>query len=78
MIVLVTVVQLVESKTLLGGGPNGFGVACIVGAIAAGFTGYGALQIVIRTVSSRIFHRFAFYSIPVGFLVLVLAWGGWW
>ena len=78
VIALVTVVQLVESKTFLGGGPNGFGVACVVGAIAAGVTGYGALQLVIRTVSSRVFHRFALYSIPVGLLVMALAWGGRW
>ncbi len=78
VIVLVTLVQLVEARTFLGGGPNGFGIACVVGAIAAGVTGYGALQIVIKTVSSRVFHRFAFYSIPVGCLVLILAWGGWW
>ncbi len=78
VIALVTVVQLVEAKTLLGGGPNGFGLACAFGAIAAGLTGYGALQIVVKTVSSRVFHRFALYSLPVGALVLVLAWGGWW
>ena len=78
MIALVTVVQLVEAKTFLGGGPNGFGIACVFGAIAAGVTGYVALQIVIKTVSSRIFHRFALYSIPVGALVLALAWGGRW
>ena len=78
VIALATLVQLVEARTLLGGGPNGFGFACVVGAMAAGVTGYGALKIVIKTVSSRIFHRFSFYSIPVGLLVLALAWGGWW
>ena len=35
-----------------------------------------ALQHVIRTVSSRIFHRFAWYCIPLGLLVLVLTWAG--
>ena len=78
VIALATVVQLVEARTLFGGGSNGFGIACVVGAIAAGVTGYGALQVVIKAVSSRIFHRFAFYCIPVGCLVLALAWGGWW
>lgn len=78
VIMLATTVQLFEARTFLTGGPDGFGVACAVGAIAAGVTGYGALQIVIKTVSSRVFHRFAFYAVPVGFLVLTLAWGGWW
>jgi undecaprenyl-diphosphatase len=78
VIALVTVVQVVEARTLLGGGFNGLGVACVVGAVAAGVSGYGALRLVIMTVSSRVFHRFALYAIPVGLLVLASAWGGWW
>ena len=55
---------------------NGFLLACAVGALAAGITGYFALQLVIWTVSSRIFHRFAWFCIPLGLLVLVLSWAG--
>jgi undecaprenyl pyrophosphate phosphatase UppP len=55
---------------------NGFLLACVIGALAAGVTGFFALQLVIKTVSSRIFHRFSWYCIPLGVLVLALSWGG--
>jgi undecaprenyl-diphosphatase len=53
--------------------PNGFGLACFIGATTAAITGYFALKLVIAAVSSRVFHRFAWYCIPLGFLVVV--WG---
>ena len=53
--------------------PNGFGVACLIGAATAAVTGYFALALVIKTVSSRVFHRFAWYCVPLG--LLVIAWG---
>ena len=55
---------------------DGFLPACLIGALVAGVTGYFALQLVIKTVSSRVFHRFSWYCIPLGVLVLVLSWGG--
>ena len=55
---------------------NGFGIACIVGAVAAGLTGYFAIKLVIGSLSSRIFHRFAWYCIPLGIVVLAVSWGG--
>ena len=72
----VTVAQIVERKAELVIAGNGFLIACIVGALAAGITGYFAIQLVIKTVSSRIFHRFAWYCVPLGLLVLALTWGG--
>ncbi len=72
IIAAVTVGQVFESRAELVIAGNGFLFACIVGALAAGITGYFALQLVIKTVSSRIFHRFAWYCIPLGLLVLVL------
>ena len=54
----------------------GFGVACFVGAIAAGITGYFAIKLVIGSLSSKIFHRFAWYCIPLGIVVLAISWGG--
>jgi undecaprenyl pyrophosphate phosphatase UppP len=48
---------------------------CIVGAVAAAITGYVALGIVLKTVSSRVFHRFAWYCIPVGLIVLAIVAG---
>ena len=76
VIVAVTAGQLFEERGEMVIAGNGFVVACLVGALAAGITGYFALQLVIRTVSSRIFHQFAWYCVPVGLLVLLLAWGG--
>lgn len=54
---------------------SGLGVASLVGAVCAGATGYVALRVVIRTVSSKVFHRFAWYCIPLGAAVIV--WGLW-
>jgi undecaprenyl-diphosphatase len=76
VIAVVTVGQIFERQAELVTAGNGFVLACIVGALAAGITGYFALQLVITTVSSRIFHRFAWYCIPLGMLVLLLVWGG--
>jgi undecaprenyl-diphosphatase len=77
VIAVVTAGQIFERQAELVAAGNGFVVACIVGALAAGVTGYFALQLVIATVSSRIFHRFAWYCVPLGLLVLVLSRGGW-
>ena len=76
IIAVVTVGQVFERKAELVIAGNGFLIACTVGALAAGITGYFALQLVIKTVSSRIFHRFAWYCFPFGLLVLVLTWAG--
>jgi undecaprenyl-diphosphatase len=72
----VTVVEIVETRSGMVAAGNGFGLAAIAGGLAAGITGYFALQVVIRTVSSRIFHRFAWYCIPLGILVVALTAGG--
>lgn len=53
-----------------------FWLACIAGAAAAAVSGYLALRLVIRTVSSRVFHRFGWYCLPVGLVVLLLIAGG--
>ena len=72
IILAVTAGQIFESRAELMIAGNPFLLACVVGTLAAGITGYFALQLVIKTVSSRIFHRFAWYCIPLGLLVLVL------
>lgn len=74
IIAAVTAGQIIESKAELVIAGNGFLIACSVGALAAGVTGFFALRLVIKTVSSRVFHRFAWYCIPLGLLVLVLTW----
>jgi undecaprenyl-diphosphatase len=76
VIAAVTLGQVFERKAELMTAGNGFLLACTIGALAAGITGYFALQLVIKTVSSRIFHRFAWYCIPLGLLVLALTWAG--
>ncbi len=75
-IAAVTVVEIVETQSGMATAGNGFGLAAIAGGLAAGITGYFALQLVIKTVSSNIFHRFAWYCIPLGILVVALVLGG--
>ena len=75
-IAAVTVVQMVKTRSEMVATGNGLGLASIAGGIAAGITGYFALQVVIKTVSSSIFHRFAWYCVPLGILVVVLVSGG--
>jgi undecaprenyl-diphosphatase len=64
-----------EHAALAAAGPS-YWLACLLGALSAGVAGYLALTAVIRTLSSRVFHRFAWYCLPLGTLVVVLAWIG--
>lgn len=73
-IVMVAVFELVGVWQTPYRPPNGLGLACVIGATTAAVTGYFALKFVIATVSSRVFHRFAWYCIPLGLLVLVWGW----
>jgi undecaprenyl-diphosphatase len=75
VIAAVTAGQIFERQAEVVAAGNGFLAACVVGAVTAGVTGFFALQLVIAAVSSRVFHRFAWYCVPLGLLVLV--WGGW-
>ena len=43
-------------------------------AVAAGVAGFFALKLVVKTLSSRVFHRFAWYCVPLGLLVVALTW----
>lgn len=76
VITAVTIGQVFERRIEVAAAGNGFVLASGVGAVVAGITGYFALQLVIATVSSRVFHRFAWYCLPLGLLVLALVWGG--
>ena len=76
VIAVVTAGQIFQRQAEVVIAGNGFLLACLVGAVTAGVTGFFALQVVIATVSSRMFHRFAWYCIPLGLIVLALAWGG--
>jgi undecaprenyl-diphosphatase len=76
VIVAVTAGQILERWAEVSAAGSGFLIACTIGAMAAGVSGYFALQLVIATVSSRVFNRFAWYCIPLGMVVIVLVWGG--
>jgi undecaprenyl-diphosphatase len=68
-----TLAQVALSSPELRSVGSGFWAACAVGSVAAGVTGYGALRIVIRAVSSHVFHRFSWYCLPLGLAVIL-----WW
>ena len=71
----VAVLEVFDERHALAAAGSGYWLACLVGAIAAGLAGLLALRIVIKTLSSRVFHRFSWYCIPVGLLVIALTWG---
>lgn len=68
----VTLVELFSHRHELAATSGDFVLACALGALSAAIAGYAALGIVLRTVSSRVFHRFAWYCIPLGVLVLAI------
>ena len=70
-----TLFELLAQRQELASISPQFWLACAVGGLAAALSGYVALLIVLRTVSSATFHRFAWYCIPLGMLVLVLEMG---
>lgn len=67
-----TLVELISEREALALGNTGFWFAVLLGGIAAAVTGYFALRLVIRLVSSRLFDRFAWYCIPLGIIVLLV------
>ena len=73
-IVGATLVELISHREELATGGASFWGVTFLGAAAAAVTGYFALQLVIRLVGSRYFHRFAWYCLPLGLVVLTLSW----
>lgn len=67
-----TLFELLAQREGLSSVPGSFWLACVVGGVAAALSGYLALIIVLKMVSASTFHRFAWYCIPLGILVLVL------
>ncbi len=65
-----TLVELISERDALAAGGTSFWFAVLLGGAAAAITGYFALKLVIRMVSSRVFDRFAWYCIPLGIIVL--------
>ncbi len=71
-----TLVEVAGARTeLVNLGPSFWG-ACLAGGLAAALSGFLALRLVLATVTSRVFHRFGWYCLPMGLLVLALARGG--
>lgn len=68
-----TVFELASNSTELASTAPAFWVACAVGMLAAGLSGYLALRVVLWAVSDRVFHRFSLYCIPLGILVVVMS-----
>lgn len=68
-----TLVEIVSEREALAVAGSGFWVPTVIGGIAAAVTGFVALRLVIRMVSSRVFDRFAWYCVPLGAVVIVLA-----
>lgn len=75
-VVMVAVFELVGVLRTPYHPPNGFGLACLIGATTAAITGLLALKLVITTLSSRVFHRFSWYCIPLGLVVVMWGWLG--
>lgn len=72
----VTVLEAYGQRHELASAGLGFAALCATGAFVAGLSGLAALRIVLHTVSSRSFHRFAWYCLPLGALVLFFGmWG---
>ena len=73
-VIMVAIFEVVGAWQVPYRPPNGFALSCIVGAVAAAVTGFFALKLVLKALSSRFFHRFAAYCIPLGLLVLTWGW----
>ena len=72
-ILAATSVEVFDAWQAGAGLEPGFVGACAVGVPCAALTGYGALGLVIRSLSSASFHRFAWYCVPLG--VAAVLWG---
>jgi undecaprenyl-diphosphatase len=71
-----TMVEVLDHRAELSASGGAFWLACALGTGAAAVAGYLALKMVLATVTSRVFHRFAWYCLPLGLVVLLLSWGG--
>ncbi len=71
-----TLVEVAGARGQLGALGAPFLAVCLAGGAVAAITGYAALKVVIRTVTSASFSRFAWYCFPAGVLVIALALGG--
>ncbi len=73
-----TAASLLGEREALATVGSGFWVSALIGAAVAAVSGYIAVRLVLRALSTRHFHRFAWYCLPLGLIVLALSLGGWW
>jgi undecaprenyl-diphosphatase len=71
----VAVVELVSQRGEVIAMDAAGWAAYAIGTVVAAVSGYIALKIVLRAVTTEVFHRFAWYCVPVGLLVAVLSVG---
>jgi undecaprenyl-diphosphatase len=71
-ILAATTLQIVSERQALAVLGVDFWIACVVGAMVAGISGYVCLRVVLRTLSSEVFHRFAWYCLPLGAVVVAI------
>jgi undecaprenyl-diphosphatase len=70
-----TCVEVIDQRHQLAAATPSFWLFCLVGTVAAAVAGLFALRLVLKTLSSRSFHRFAWYCVPLGLVVLVWSLG---
>lgn len=68
-----TLVELMSEREALAVAGANFWIPTVIGTIAAAVTGFIALNLVVRMVSSKVFDRFAWYCLPLGITVITLA-----
>jgi len=73
----VTAVEVWGHRDALSAAGFEFWGPALAGAVAAAVSGYVALRIVLRTLQSHHFHRFAWYCLPLAVVVLLGARLGW-
>ncbi len=71
-ILAATVLQVAGEREALLRLGAGFWAACLLGAVVAGVSGYLSLRVVLRTLGSEVFHRFAWYCLPLGLVVVAV------
>jgi len=72
-----TLVEVIGQAGKIEAAGSSFWIACLIGGVTSAVTGYVALGLVLRAVTSRVFYRFAWYCLPLGLLVLVAGLKGW-
>jgi len=73
-----TLVEAAEQRHALIAQGGEFWQLCLLGALAAAGSGLLALAVVRKLVQERKLAAFAWYLLPLGALVLLGAFGGWW